>query len=478
MPVDRQAAKAAGYSDQEIDQFEAGQTKAAAPAPAAPAAKGLGGKAWDALGDFGQYAAHNTATAVKALVPPGSKNPGQDMAAIAKNPSMAIGGPVEGYVDQVSEGMSDAKDFWKNDDYLHAIARAGYSILPFIGPGLQRGADALEKGNISGATGETGAAMLQGVGPELVKGAKPAAGLEKSAKAVIRSAYKPPGSKLIGKTAKNIDTLIDANVLPTEEGIAQFHAEKNAAGKAIDAGVDSLPQTESVPWQPVSDVLRSKAGEFGTKQSVRQSYLSAEKEFLDNLRVELAPGEHGPLNVRNMTPNEAQQLKVKAHQSATQAKSTAYAGGQNPTSVDADQAIAKALGNTLKKQFPELAPLYDSYHAKNSAEPTLLAAVERIAKREKGLTTGDLFGSMAGAGFGGQAGGKVGAMVGAPLAAFSVHLLRDPTFRIKTALWIAKQSGMSVNAAKARLLGWGDAIAAGSQLTPEEKEESARFAKP
>ena len=423
---------------------------------------GIMDKVVGGLDAFGRYAATNTKTAVKALLPH-SEDPIGATKEILKNPSTVVGAPIENYVSQVSSGFGEAADRLKDQDFLGALAKAGYSIIPFIGPGLERGGEDLAQGKIPEATGEVGAAFMQAAGPELAKDVKPFAGLKKGANSAARSVYKPPKTKLPGKAQQDVNTLTKAKALPNEEGAAAYRAQKNAAGQAIDEVTDALPQTESVSGMPAINALRNRAST--ALKSDRQIFIDAEKEFINNLVVDEGQ------QIRRMTPSEAQKLKVQYHQRATRAKSTAYAGGQNPLRVETDQIVAKALGNTLRKQFPELEPYYASYAKKNSAEPTLLAAVSRIENMPKGITVADLYAAGGGGVVGAMVGGNVTAGVTGAFTAVMAHLLRDPTFRIKTALRMAKAADVPFPVAEARLVAYVDALTAGSKPTPEEVTE-------
>src|SRR5262249_26261230 len=107
-------------------------------------------------------------------------------------------------------------------------------------------------------------------------------------------------------------------------------------------------------------------------------------EFLQRLQRAAGPIDPSapvdPSAVRNMSPNEAFDLKVAHQNKARQMKVGAYqAGADNGAGVSAHQTIAGSLGDQLVDQFPEAAGLNARYSRLAKAEAPLDSAANRAA---------------------------------------------------------------------------------------------------
>lgn len=310
------------------------------------------------------------------------------------------------------------------------------SLIPFVGTGIQKGAEKGARGDWGGAFGTAIGIGSSLAAPDIMEGAANALGpglrsaVQRSATSMQRQVLKP--SKSVEGTADTATSMREG-LSGTEGGVSKLGEIKNQVGAQLGniyRGADQVPVASGAK---VADALDSLAAKKGVASNADAATVQAVKdEFLSKLPM----GD-------GLTPSDAFDLK-KAHQDkVTELKAGAYkTGADNGALVSAHQEIASNLGDQLVKAFPEAKDLNARYSALSSLEPTLIGAANRSAN--SGTSTVAAIASIVqGAAFGHPIAGVAGSA--------ALKLLLDPATRSRVAIQIAKTDGVSLPVAQARI---------------------------
>lgn len=452
MPVDRAAAKAAGYTDQEIDAFEA-------QAPAAPAQNFDYDGAIAAGYTPQEIAAAGYAPQAQPQTPFrkfwNQVNPIaglQGLTDIVRHPIQAT----SAYTENIGRGVVEgAKSLGRGE-----FAKGAEQILSAGSPLAEAGEDA-RKGRYLDAAGTT-----FGVGTNLAMTRLPEgiAAVKKGAAPKLQAA----AEKLYQTKVKQPTGEYGQPVSPLEaQKRTRWNLKKEIEGTEAgevrraaiqDETVAKLRETyggkkdATVSPEPVRARLAALKEQYqkkGRPSAVREVE-AIEEEFFAQLR-----NEDGSL--RNMTPEEAFDFKIGKQQEVTEARSGAYApGGKNSPSIKARQDIAGSLGDQLVEQFPESRALNEDYSmalknrkplaraVQNSKNAHWFGLLDRLASG-----AGGALGAGVGAMFGGAKGAGAGSVIGAGASAFASKIANSPGIRTRLAIKLSKMAGEGAGGVKA-----------------------------
>jgi hypothetical protein len=376
-----------------------------------------------------------------------AKDPSGFAKAMFKAPGDAIGG----VIDSQGQLLGKAIDSYNSGDYSGAVRHAIGSVLPLIGPSIDQAGDEARSGQYGKAIGRTLGVVSNVAIPDALSSDTVRAGARKAADTVAakleQSATKPIGT--------DIDAIDQAMLTMPREGITSTKAGRELlASKLGQTGHDIAAVIQKAPMKPT---ISSSGLETALTQT-RGGLLPSEQAALDSIAEQDI---YGPLRMkkgdaqspmRDMTPQEAWETKVKLQNAAVKAKAGAYdapGSARNGPAIETYQTGAGNLGEQLVSQFPELADKNKLYSELSDVRPINDAATKRISNRDPwgGLTSAMM--GVAGSVGGAAVGGASGAGVGGLTTALAARILTDPILRQRAAIFLADQSEGAFNAATA-----------------------------
>lgn len=386
-----------------------------------------------------------------------------DMAAMVKGAPEGIARMVPGPQQyfQVKDAIADYQSIketgktlaQRRDDQRKA---AGYS-LPYrvIAPvgeavgvnatGMEEAAAKGDSGAILGhATAAAAPYVLAPVAGEAVEGA--AAGVRKfanpAAERLYQSALKPPPSLPATDVKALVRAGLNESIPVSEAGVATISKLVDNLNNEVKSKIASGAQAgQTVDPSAVAQRVDQVRGKF-SKQVNPNADLAAldasKQEFLQNNSTPPASG-IGPANVKPIPVDEAQAIKQGTYR---QMSAKAY-GEMGTATTEAQKALARGIKEELEVQFPEI----KGVNARIGSMLDLDEVLQRAVNREANKVVLPLGGPIAG--------GAVAAATGsgpAGAAAFALKsALENQGVKSRLAISISKGSGMTIDAANARV---------------------------
>lgn len=223
------------------------------------------------------------------------------------------------------------------------------------------------------------AAMTQG-GAELIGSGVIAPGMARAGEALMQSAIKP-GIKATARALVRgtdipiVGTLLKEGVNVTQGGIDKLTAIMKASNTAIKNALNSAPASATVSPQAVAarlDPLISAAKDSGTPEADVAALQAVKDEFLRNHGT---PGPNSVLNSHDLTPVEAQKIKVATYKQIGDTPYQAVQNGNIPAArIQGQQALARGLKEDIETAVPNA-----DIRAQNAREGAAMTARDAVA---------------------------------------------------------------------------------------------------
>lgn len=346
-----------------------------------------------------------------------------------KNLYQAVRHPMD-TLETMSQGTDvlaqKAKDAWKQGNYIDAGVHALNSAIPFLGPGIDAGAEQIRSGDVAGGIGSAlGIGTTAAAPVALGKIVGPAANMatRSGGKLAQYMMTRAVGKGMLPEEAATAaGTLLKERIPLTDVGRAKLQLAKEDAGQQIGAIYDKAPSEPTIaPEETIQGLNQLRQVPFSDTNAIDKVQGQFETQITD------------PSG--KMTPQQAFQTKVAAQNRATLLRKNAYSGQANPDNVASLQTVASTLGDQLVKQFPEVSEPNARYAAISAVQPVVDKIVKQSANRLP-WSVGLGGGLIKGATFGGAGIAEMG---------LRTKMLLSPAVKAQLALAISKGSNGTIS---------------------------------
>ncbi len=317
------------------------------------------------------------------------------------------------------------------------------SLAPFIGPALHSLGHQFETGDIAGGIGSALGLASSAFAPEAM-GSAPVRGIRSGMQSAADRIYRVGTSPMSPEVARFGTT----QGIPLDAaGLKQAGILQDQIGQRIGGPIRAAEQTPSISPGPVVSGL----------QKLKENYIpqeqppvdAAQQSFLDQLRSQ--PGGA----VRNMTPAEAFDTKVRYSKAAIRGNKNVFEAAQlGPAGVASRAEISGRLSDQLVSQFPEIAESNAQYGLVSDLMPEIDRMVDQAARRNpiRNLAT--------------MSGAVTGIATGHPMTGLftsaAMEIAANPALRSRFAIMLSKAARVPLPEASARITGYLNAIGQGA----------------
>ncbi len=342
---------------------------------------------------------------------------------------------VMGVLTQNGPTMQKAVDSFKKGDYTSGAAHLIYSLIPLIGPGLDKAGDMAAAGDIPGSLGKTAGiaanVILPMKAPEIVnavKGASAKLGTAAS-RDLMQRALKPgvADAPELSDVRNVVDTALEHKIPVTEGGLTRLQSIIADYGQKVNDIVGDLDvQGKRIDPNAVASRIDQAKTQFGNQVNPTKDLRTLANSKQEFLGSQTPTGSMAP---SPMLPSKAQALKTGTYQ-----QTYAKAGESSATQLEAEKALARGLKEELEAHAPELKGLNAKQGAALDLEGVLTRAVRRAGNSDL-VNLGDAATATGGTIVGGPAGGAA--------ATFLKKVVSNPALQSKLAIALSQKAAMS-----------------------------------